>query len=150
MRTFARDPLVTIANSRYAVIGVLTVTVLTFAGVFCLLEQSNPHLAGHPKAGYWVACYWAITTMTTVGYGDVSPVTTQGQFLANALMLWSTFFLLPIAIGHVISGLLKDRDKFTDEEQTQLLEDVREIRAVTRAELRLRLQDAKIREREDG
>ena len=103
MRAFVRDPFITIANSRFLVIGTLTTTVLVFAAAFCLLEQSNPHLQGHPKFGYWVACYWAITTMTTVGYGDVTPVTTQGEFLANALMLWATFFLLPIAIGHIMS-----------------------------------------------
>lgn len=132
MKVFLRDPLITIANSRYLVVGTLTTTVLVFAGIFCALEQSNPHLAGHPKHGYWVACYWAITTMTTVGYGDVSPVTTQGEFISNVLMLWSTFFLLPIAIGHIIGSLLRDRDKFTDDEQEQLKADVAEIKAMLR------------------
>jgi voltage-gated potassium channel len=132
VKVFLKDPLVTIANSRYLVVGTLTVTVLVFAGAFCLMEQSNPHLAGHPKHGYWVACYWAITTMTTVGYGDVTPVTTQGQFLANVLMLWSTFFLLPIAIGHIIGSLLRDRDKFTNEEQEQLKTDMAELKALVR------------------
>ncbi|MBC6699200.1 ion transporter [Hymenobacter puniceus] len=31
--------------------------------------------------------YWAIVTMTTVGYGDISPATVLGQTLASALMI---------------------------------------------------------------
>ena len=33
------------------------------------------------------ALWWACTTVTTVGYGDRFPVTTQGRFIAVALML---------------------------------------------------------------
>ncbi|MDA0748112.1 MAG: ion transporter [bacterium] len=31
--------------------------------------------------------YWAIVTLTTVGYGDISPQTAQGQFLAAIIMI---------------------------------------------------------------
>jgi len=33
------------------------------------------------------ALWWAITTVTTVGYGDITPVTPEGRFVAVALML---------------------------------------------------------------
>ena len=32
--------------------------------------------------------YWAIVTMTTVGYGDVVPQTELGRLLASVVMLW--------------------------------------------------------------
>ncbi|MEM9491508.1 MAG: potassium channel family protein, partial [Myxococcota bacterium] len=31
--------------------------------------------------------YWAIVTMTTVGYGDIAPQTALGQFIASVLMI---------------------------------------------------------------
>jgi voltage-gated potassium channel len=37
--------------------------------------------------GYGSALYWAITTATTVGYGDVTPANTAGRIVASGVML---------------------------------------------------------------
>ncbi len=48
-----------------------------------------------PKNGFTsipVAVYWAITTMTTVGFGDITPRTDLGRMIASVMMLlgWGT------------------------------------------------------------
>ncbi|MGI8848483.1 MAG: potassium channel family protein [Candidatus Dormibacteria bacterium] len=44
-------------------------------------------------ASTWDGVWWAITTVTTVGYGDIYPHTTGGRIVAIALML--------VGIGYV-------------------------------------------------
>ena len=43
--------------------------------------------------------YWASVTMTTVGYGDVYPLTTAGQLVASITMMFGILILaLPITV----------------------------------------------------
>lgn len=41
----------------------------------------------------WLGIWWAIGTVTTVGYGDVVPVETSGRILAAAAMIVGIAFL---------------------------------------------------------
>lgn len=47
---------------------------------------------GHGFTSIPVGIYWAITTMTTVGFGDITPHTDVGRIIASAMMLlgWGT------------------------------------------------------------
>lgn len=55
-----------------------------------------------------VSIYWAITTVTTVGFGDITPKTDLGRFIASAMMLlgWGT---LAVPTGIVTSEFTADR-----------------------------------------
>lgn len=61
-----------------------TVLMLTIilGSVMYLVEQRENGFSNIPES-----IYWAIVTITTVGYGDISPVTPMGKFLAAVVML---------------------------------------------------------------
>ncbi len=51
--------------------------------------------------------YWAIVTMTTVGYGDITPVTPVGRFLSAVVMLFG-YTILAVPTGIVSAQMIKD------------------------------------------
>jgi voltage-gated potassium channel len=73
------------------------------------------------------AIYWAATTATSTGYGDVSPKTGAGQFVAVALMHLSIFLVAPMIVVRLIDRLNENRDAFTHDEQLHILEGIARI-----------------------
>jgi voltage-gated potassium channel len=59
--------------------------LLTLAAAIVLIGAGAFSLAEH--VDYGTALYWAITTATTVGYGDVTPHNTAGRVIAAGVML---------------------------------------------------------------
>lgn len=54
--------------------------------------------------------YWTIVTLTTVGYGDISPVTPLGQFLASLVMILG-YGVIAVPTGIVSAELAKTDQK---------------------------------------
>jgi len=52
--------------------------------------------------------YWAIVTLTTVGYGDISPQTNVGQFIAAIVMILG-YAVIAVPTGIVTNELLNDK-----------------------------------------
>jgi voltage-gated potassium channel len=50
--------------------------------------------------------YWAIVTLTTVGYGDISPVTPIGQFMASIIMILG-YAIIAVPTGIITSEIIK-------------------------------------------
>ena len=79
-----------------------------------------------------LALWWAVTTVTTVGYGDVVPQSTAGRFVGAALMLTGPS-LIPLLVSVVVSILTAkraneqhERDARNLEEQSQRLARIEE------------------------
>ncbi len=63
------------------VFGVITLTII-LGSMMYLIEGPEHGYTSIPKG-----VYWAIVTLTTVGYGDISPSTAPGQILAALVMI---------------------------------------------------------------
>jgi len=72
------------------------------------------------------AAWWAITTMTTVGYGDRFPVTGAGRLIAAALML-AGIALLGTVTATLASYLLERVQEAEEEAQAATRQDVRAL-----------------------
>ena len=72
-------------------------TLVTIEGtVMYLLEGGhNPGFSSIPQS-----IYWGIVTITTVGYGDVAPLTVLGKVLASLIML-TGFSIIAVPTGIV-------------------------------------------------
>jgi voltage-gated potassium channel len=62
-----------------------------------------------------LAYWWAVQTVTTVGYGDVVPKSVGGRVVAGALMLVG-LALIPTLTSVTISTLISKRSRQSDEE----------------------------------
>ena len=80
----------------------------------------------------WDGVWWAVSTMTTVGYGDEFPETTSGRILGIALMLIGIGFIA------VLTGAVAERFLTTkiEESQDEVVEEVERAEADVLVELR--------------
>ena len=56
--------------------------------------------------------YWSVVTLTTVGYGDVVPLTTTGKFLASIIMILG-YAIIAVPTGIVSAAIAKSASKIT-------------------------------------
>jgi len=84
----------------------LLIIILVFSSIIYLVEPRE-NIDKLPTA-MWLT----IVTMTTVGYGDITPCTSQGHCVMAVLMLSSVLYMaMPIGIlGNAVTQVWKDRD----------------------------------------
>ncbi|MGC9537663.1 potassium channel family protein [Streptomyces sp. UG1] len=106
--------------------------LLVFGALAVLeVERGKPGASIHTLED---AIWWAFTTMTTVGYGDMAPTTGLGRALAIGLML-SGIALLGVVTANIAAWFIARFESENEEERRQteairvLTEEVRALRA---------------------
>ncbi|SNR15918.1 ion transporter [Tenacibaculum jejuense] len=82
---------------------------LFFVLIICIILGSLMYLIEGAENGFTSiprSVYWAIVTLTTVGYGDIAPGTPLGQFIASAIMILG-YAIIAIPTGIVSSEIVK-------------------------------------------
>jgi voltage-gated potassium channel len=112
----------------------LTVTSIFVAG---LAEYAT---GTEDFTNLWDAVWWAIVTVTTVGYGDSYPTTVQGRLIGIVLMFVGIGFLSLLTASVASKFVKQERNeerKEADQQRKELMETLRRIEADV-AELKAR------------
>jgi voltage-gated potassium channel len=108
--------------------------VLTFGTLMWALDRED-----FPRLG--PALWWAVATITTVGYGDVVPREPHGRLLASILMLIG-FGTLSLLTGTIASALVARQHRRTESTEAQL------VAALDRVERRLEALEERLAKRD--
>ncbi len=86
----------------------ITVFLITVLNIACIMGALMYLIEGEASGfrNIPVSMYWAIVTMTTVGFGDIHPTTPPGQFLAALLMLMG-YGIIAVPTGIVGAEIAK-------------------------------------------
>jgi voltage-gated potassium channel len=102
------------ANSLKDALRASAIKITVFIGgviVLVLIMGTLMYIIEGPEHGFTsipTAMYWTIVTITTVGYGDIAPVTTLGQTLASMIMLLG-YGIIAVPTGIVGGEIAKSR-----------------------------------------
>ena len=128
-------------NSRRlrTILGVLIICIISFGYVFYLVEPQIKTFGD----GIW----WALVTITTVGYGDITPLTTIGRLVAGTLMFVGLGLIATVTAIVSAKFIANYVDHHTNDDVLEKLEELEdEIEKIEEIETRV---VGKLKELED-
>src|SRR6478672_522136 len=110
------------ARRAAAIIAAATLVITVVGGILeRIIDHEEFHTVGK---GLW----FSLQTVTTVGYGDVTPAQPQGRFIAAVVMLTGIGFLAVITASVTASLVESSRRRYaerTEADITRQLDDIR-------------------------
>ncbi|TVZ53278.1 ion transporter [Dokdonia sp. Hel_I_53] len=89
------------------------VSIFLFAVlILCIIAGTLMYMIEGEESGFSsipVSVYWCIVTLTTVGFGDIAPVTPLGQLIAAIIMIMG-YGIIAVPTGIVSAEYAKDQD----------------------------------------
>ncbi len=81
--------------------------------IICIITGTLMYLVEGPEHGFTnipISIYWCIVTLTTVGFGDIHPITPLGRFIASFIMIVG-YGVIAVPTGIVGAEISKDLNK---------------------------------------
>lgn len=97
------------------------VTLIASCGIYIFENPAQPVAFASIPAAMW----WAVTTLTTVGYGDVTPITAPGKFFGGIISIIG-IGMVAMPTGILASGfndLMRQRERKYEAELIKTMED---------------------------
>lgn len=130
----------TAVRGRVTVYVVATTALLVFVAALAVYDVEH-RAPGATIVSFGDALWWAVVTITTVGYGDLTPVTVAGRLIATGVMI-SGIALLGVVTATIASWIIDQVGRRNEESQTATRRELRELTAEIQA-LREQLDQAR-------
>lgn len=118
-------------RGRVIVYVIVTTALLVFVSALAILDVER-HADGATIVSFGDALWWALVTITTVGYGDLTPVTETGRLIAAGVMI-SGIALLGVVTATIASWIIDQVGRRDDEAQIATRRELRELSAEIRS-----------------
>lgn len=102
----ASNLLITAIKKSRAKIAVFMFSVV----IVCIIMGTFMYMIEGPEAGFDnipISIYWTIVTLTTVGFGDITPITPFGQFISSLIMIMG-YGIIAVPTGLVTAQFMED------------------------------------------
>ena len=99
-----------------------SIVIFVSSVLIYIMEANNPT---SPINTLFEAVYWSIVTISTVGYGDITPVTAEGRFVAMIVII-AGIAVLAFTTSLVVSAFTEKLDEI---KEVKTIEDVSKLRS---------------------